>query len=48
MKSVILTGFAGFIGSQILRDLINKNYFVIGIDNLSEGSNSKNYSSFIK
>ena len=41
--TVILTGFAGFIGSQILRDLILKGCRVIGIDNLSEGSSFKNY-----
>jgi len=40
---IILTGFAGFIGSQILRDLIDRGYNVIGIDNLSEGSSIKNY-----
>lgn len=44
MKEVVLlTGFAGFIGSQILRDLLNKGYKVIGVDNLSEGSNIKNF-----
>ena len=43
MKSVILTGFAGFIGSQILRDLLDKGYKVLGIDNLSEGSSKENY-----
>jgi len=42
MNTVILTGFAGFIGSQLLRDLVKK-YKVIGIDNLSEGSDVKNY-----
>lgn len=42
-NKVILTGFAGFIGSQILRDLIGKGFDVIGIDNLSLGSNPKNY-----
>jgi dTDP-glucose 4,6-dehydratase len=44
MDKVVLTGYAGFIGSQILRDLIDKGYFVIGIDNLSEGSDIDNYS----
>ena len=45
MKTVLLTGYAGFIGSQIYRDLLKKGYFVIGIDNFSEGSNVSNYSS---
>lgn len=44
---VLLTGFAGFIGSQILRDLLSKGYFVIGLDNLSEGSNPENFKDFI-
>lgn len=43
MDVVVLTGYAGFIGSQILRDLIDRGYFVIGIDNLSEGSDVENY-----
>jgi dTDP-glucose 4,6-dehydratase len=47
MKKVILTGFAGFIGSQILRDLLNKGYSVIGIDNMSEGSSFDNYSELL-
>lgn len=41
-RTVLLTGFAGFIGSQILRDLTEQGYFVIGIDNMSEGSNPNN------
>jgi dTDP-glucose 4,6-dehydratase len=43
-ETVILTGFAGFIGSQLLRDLLD-DFFVIGIDNMSEGSNPDNYES---
>jgi dTDP-glucose 4,6-dehydratase len=46
MKTVLLTGFAGFIGSQILRDLIDKGYFVVGVDNMSEGSDADNYIEF--
>lgn len=42
-ETVVLTGFAGFIGSQILRDLLEKDYIVIGIDNLSEGSDPRNF-----
>jgi len=46
MKTVLLTGFAGFIGSQLLRDLIDKGYFVVGLDNMSEGSSSDSYIDF--
>lgn len=48
MDTVVLTGYAGFIGSQILRDLLERGYFVIGIDNLSEGSDVDNYSEIKK
>jgi len=41
--TVLLTGHAGFIGSQILRDLIKEDYRVVAIDNFSEGSNFENY-----
>lgn len=44
---VLLTGFAGFIGSQLLRDLLERNYTVIGIDNLSDGSSVSNYSDLL-
>jgi len=47
MKVVVLTGYAGFIGSQLLRDLMSKNYFVIGLDNYSEGSDIYNYSEYL-
>lgn len=43
MTKVILTGFAGFIGSYVLDILLKKGYFVIGIDNLSEGSDLDNF-----
>ena len=42
-KVVLLTGFAGFIGSQILKDLLYKGYKVIGMDNFSEGSDVNNF-----
>ena len=36
MKKVLITGAAGFIGSNLCRKLLNENYEVIGIDNLSD------------
>jgi len=42
-ETVLLTGYAGFIGSQLLRDLIREGYEVIGIDNFSEGSSEENF-----
>lgn len=40
MKKVLVTGCAGYIGSVLIRKLLDKNYFVIGIDNLSFGGES--------
>jgi UDP-glucose 4-epimerase len=39
-KTILLTGCAGFIGSQLLKELVKK-YSVVGIDDLSVG-NKKN------
>ena len=36
-KTILLTGCAGFIGSQILKNLIDK-FYIIGIDDLSTGT----------
>ena len=36
-KKVIVTGCAGFIGSNLVDRLLKKNYRVLGIDNLSTG-----------
>ena len=52
MKKIIVTGGLGFIGSNLIDILIDKNYFVINIDkvtyssnfyNVKEYKNSKNY-----
>lgn len=37
MKRVLITGAAGFIGSQLAKELLRKNYEVIGLDNFSQG-----------
>ncbi|MFX0137039.1 MAG: GDP-mannose 4,6-dehydratase [Candidatus Hodarchaeota archaeon] len=37
MKTVVITGVAGFIGSNLLAELLRRNFTVIGIDNLSQG-----------
>ena len=39
-KNILLTGGAGYIGSQISTDLIKKGYNVFVIDNLVTGSKS--------
>ena len=36
-KKVIVTGCAGFIGSTLVDKLLDLNYHIIGIDNLSTG-----------
>ena len=48
MKTVIVTGGLGFIGSNLINILNSKNYFVINIDKLSYASNLKNINSRIK
>ena len=56
MKNIIVTGGLGFIGSNLIDFLINKNYYIINVDkvtyssnffNLKEYKNSKKYK-FIK
>ena len=36
-KKVVVTGCAGFIGSNLVDRLLKENYQVLGIDNLSTG-----------
>lgn len=38
MKKVLITGAAGFIGSNLTRALLARGYSVVGIDNLSAGT----------
>lgn len=38
MKKIVITGAAGFIGSNLVDRLIDKGYFIFGLDNLITGS----------
>ena len=38
MKKIVITGAAGFIGSNLVDRLIDKDYFIYGLDNLITGS----------
>ena len=42
MKKIIVTGGSGFIGSNLVKFLLQKNYFVINIDKLSYSANPYN------
>ena len=48
MKTVVITGGLGFIGSNLVKALSRHNYFIINIDKVSYASNFKNISSNIK
>ena len=37
MPRVVITGAAGFIGSHLSEELLNRGYSVVGIDNLLTG-----------
>lgn len=37
MKTILVTGCAGFIGSSFIKSIIQKNIYIIGIDDLSAG-----------
>lgn len=37
-RSVVVTGVAGFVGSNLARDLLDNGYSVLGVDNLSTGT----------
>ncbi|RUO45193.1 NAD-dependent epimerase/dehydratase family protein [Idiomarina aquatica] len=36
-RHVLITGVAGFIGAAVAKDLLKRNYKVVGVDNLSTG-----------
>ena len=42
MKKVVVTGGSGFIGSNLVKYLLIKKYFVINIDKLSYSANPYN------
>ena len=42
MKKAVVTGCSGFIGSHVCDYLLKKNYYVIGLDNLSTGNKKFN------
>ena len=48
MKKVIVTGGSGFIGSNLVKYLLKKKYFVINIDKLSYSANPYNLKNLIK
>ena len=48
MKKFVVTGGAGFIGSNLVKFLLKKKYFVINIDNLSYSANPYNTKKFNK
>ena len=48
MQKLIVTGGLGFIGSNLIQELLNKNYYVINIDKVSYASNFYNTKNFSK
>jgi len=46
MKKIIVTGGLGFIGSNLIKLLIKKNYFVVNIDKINYASNFYNTRDF--
>ena len=42
MKTVVVTGGLGFIGSNLINILSKKKYFIINIDKVTYASNFKN------
>ena len=48
MKKIIVTGGLGFIGSNLIDLLINKNYYIINIDKVTYSSNFYNVKEFKK
>ena len=47
-ENLIVTGGLGFIGSNLIKLLLNKKYSVINIDNISYSSNFYNLKNYVK
>ena len=47
MKSVMITGCAGFIGSHVVEEFLSAGYKVFGIDNLTYAGKNDNMSDFL-
>jgi len=37
MNRILITGVAGFIGSNLAKGLLDKGYFIVGVDNMTQG-----------
>ena len=48
MKKFLVTGGSGFIGSNLVKFLLKKNYFVINLDKLSYSANPYNLKKITK
>ncbi len=48
MQKIIVTGGLGFIGSNLIQELLNRKYYVINIDKVSYASNFYNTKNFSK
>ena len=46
MKKIVVTGGLGFIGSNLIKLLLSKKYYVINIDKVSYSSNFYNVKEF--
>ncbi len=48
MKKIVVTGGLGFIGSNLIKHLLNQRFYVINIDKVSYSSNFYNVKEFLK
>ena len=48
MNTIVVTGGLGFIGSNLIKILNKKDYYIINIDKINYSSNFQNISSNIK
>ena len=46
MQKIIVTGGLGFIGSNLIKILLQKNYYVINLDKISYASSFYNVKNF--